>query len=353
MARVLQVVTTTQRRGAEVFATDLGAALADRGWAVDTVALEEGGPGPGRLDLPALGSRRISAGGLARLRRRARTSDVVVAHGSTSLIACAAATAATGIPYVYRSIGDPAHWAPSGVRRVRTTMLLRRAAAVVVLWPAAASILRARHHVEGARIRVIPNGVPAAGFRVAGDEERRAARAGLGLPLEGSVVATVGALTAEKRVDLAIRAVAGLPGVHLVVVGDGPLRDDLRALAGAEARGRVTFTGALADVGPVYASADALALPSTTEGVPAVLIEAALSGVPAAATDVGGVSGIVDHERTGHLVGPTGDGLGAAIGAVLRDRERLGAAARRHCLERFELAAIADRWAELLREVCG
>jgi glycosyltransferase involved in cell wall biosynthesis len=346
MPRLLQVVTTTQRRGAEVFAADLEVALARRGWDVETVALEDprrDAAGTGRLDPARLGE----------LRRRAGTVDVVAAHGSTTLVAVAAATAGTSTPFVYRSIGDPAHWSAAGLRRLRSTALLRFAAAVVVLWPGAATTLRARRGLDPQRIRVIPNGAPAGRGHVAGDHARARARAELGLAPEGPVIVFVGALSAEKRVDRAVRALVTLEDARLVVVGDGPLRDDLEDLARRLAPGRVRFTGAFDDVGPAYAAADALVLPSTTEGMPAVLIEAALSGVPAVATDVGGVAEVVVDGCTGALVDRSGAGLAPAVASVAADRDRLGAAARQHCLARFEIEVVADRWHELLHDVAG
>ena len=101
----------------------------------------------------------------------------------------------------------------------------------------------------------------------------------------------------------------------------------------------------------MYAAADALVLASATEGMPAVLIEAGLSGRPAVATDVGAVSEVVVHGETGLLVDADGAGCTTAVVAAVADRDRLGSAARRHCLERFELETVADRWHDLLDEV--
>jgi glycosyltransferase involved in cell wall biosynthesis len=84
-----------------------------------------------------------------------------------------------------------------------------------------------------------------------------------------------------------------------------------------------------------------------------VLVEAGMSGLPSVATDVGAVSEVVVHGRTGLLVGPEGDGLAAAISAALHDRDRLGGAAHRHCLERFEIGTVADQWDRLLRGLPG
>ncbi len=95
-------------------------------------------------------------------------------------------------------------------------------------------------------------------------------------------------------------------------------------------------------------------LSSRTEGLPGVLREAALTGLPLVATDVGGVNLIVD-ESTGRLVPAdvTVEQLAAAITTVAADGDRLGAAARRRVLERFTIEPIADQWADLLGDVTG
>ncbi|MFD0350244.1 glycosyltransferase [Kitasatospora aburaviensis] len=94
-------------------------------------------------------------------------------------------------------------------------------------------------------------------------------------------------------------------------------------------------------------------LTSDSEGVPGVLIEAALAGLPAVATDVGWVGSVVRDGATGALVAP-GDplALAEALAAVLAgDRAALGAAAREHALAHFELGVVADAWQELFTEL--
>ncbi|HEX6424586.1 MAG TPA: glycosyltransferase family 4 protein [Acidimicrobiales bacterium] len=346
-AGVLHVITSTQRRGAETFAVDLAGALTARGMASNVVALSPGRTGA-RLAVPALGDRPLSPTSLRALRRRAGTAQMVVAHGSRTLPACASALLGQRAPVVYRSIGDPRAWAGSGLRRARTRLLLRRMDAVAVLWPGAGESVRTLHGVPAERIHVIPNGVPAARCPVPDAGARAAARRRLGLPPHGPVVAVIGALGPEKRVGDAILAVARLPDTHLLLAGDGPDRSRLERRAADQAPGRVHFAGMLPGPTDALAAADVVALPSRTEGMPGVLIEAGLTGVAVVATDVGGVAQIVRDGVTGLLV-PPGDvvALTAALGRALSERDRLGAAARRHCLATFEIGAVADRWVSL------
>ncbi len=348
---VLNVISSTQRRGAEMFATDLSADLRDRGVSTDLVALTAADD-PESLPVPVLGRGTLGPATLRALRGAATPAAAVIAHGSRTLPACAIALMGTGVPFAYRSIGDPAVWSAGPVRRARTALLLRRARLVTVLWQGAADVLVQQRGVAADRIRIIPNAVSAARCPIPDLERRLAARRRFGLPEDVSVVAHVGSLTTEKQVDAAITAVAQLSGVRLLVAGSGPERSMLEATAARDAPDRVQFLGAVASVGDVLAAADAVVLSSRTEGMPGVLIEAGLSTRPAVAFDVGAVSEVVVDGETGALA-PAGDAaaLAAAIQRVLADADRMGAAAREHCLARFEIGVVGARWADLVGEL--
>ena len=350
---VLSVITSTDRRGAETFAVGLGAALEARGRSVRTVALAAG-TSDGPLPVPTLGPSTLAARTLRSLRQASRDAAVVVAHGSRALPACALATAGRRQPLVYRNIGDPRYWAGGPARRLRVSLFLRRAAAVVVLDAASADAIMERHGIPAARLCVIPTGVPAEQFPMVDEQRRGAARRRLGYDDDDRVVAYIGALSGEKDVGAAVLAVAALPGVRLAIAGDGPQRGAVVAAASGLAPGRVDFLGPVADPALTLAAADVLVLPSRTEGIPAVLIEAGLSGLPVVATDVGGVREVVVPEETGLLVAP-GDGaaLTGALRRALANGHGMGAAARERCLARFDMPAIAARWDDLLGRVLG
>ena len=350
---VLSVITSTDRRGAETFAVGLGAALEAGGRSVRTVALAAGAT-DGALPVPTLGPSTLAPGTLRSLRLASCDAAVVVAHGSRALPACALATAGRGQPLVYRNIGDPRYWAGGSARRLRVSLFLKRARAVVVLDAASADAIMERHGIPASRIRVIPTGVPAEQFPLVDERRRGAARRRLGYDDDDRVIAYIGALSGEKDVGAAVLAVAALPGVRLAIVGDGPQRRAVTAAARGLAPGRVDFLGSVVDPALTLAAADVLVLPSRTEGIPAVLIEAGLSGLPVVATDVGGVREVVVPGETGLLVAP-GDGtaLAGALRRALTNGHGMGAAGRRRCLERFEMATIAARWDDLLGSLVG
>jgi len=345
------VLSSNQRRGAETFGYELHSALRERGVRSEICCLEPG-EGGSRLPVTALANSRFSLAGLRALRRRARQARAVVAHGSNTLLACGAGLVGTGVPFVYISIGDPRYWAGTPLRRTRARWLIRRAAAVVAISPSAYEVLIQHYGLDPRQVRVIPNGRSAATFAPADSRQRAAARKQLGLPATADLVAAVGALSPEKRIDDAIAAVAMLPDVSLVVAGDGPERTALEALARRVAHDRVYFLGATDGAATVLAAADVLVLSSTSEGVPGVLIEAGLSGLPAVATDVGWVRDVVRPGGTGLLVPPARpDLLASALRSALTGRQALGSAAREHCLATFDMAAVTDEWQCVLDSV--
>ncbi len=124
---------------------------------------------------------------------------------------------------------------------------------------------------------------------------------------------------------------------RLLVVGDGPARDEVRA-ALAPLGSRVAYAGALAeaDLATIYAAADLYVWPAVNEAYGMAILEAQASGLPVVAGDVGGVSSIVAAGHTGLLVKPRdAAALAAALGPLLDDPER------RRTLARAALAKVA------------
>lgn len=339
--RTLHLLASTDRRGAEVFGTELAATLDARGHENEVVALSPGATGGLEVEvLEAL----ANPGAARELRRRARGVDVVLGHGSRGLVAATLATAGTHTPFVYRSIGDPGFWGSSPLRRWRVGLQLRRAARVTALWPDAADAIARQHRVPRSRLAVVPNSADPRRFAPATPAERTEARRHLGIPEQSRVVAYVGALSREKRVELVVDAVASLSDVHLVVAGGGGELEAVQTLGDRLLGPRLHCVGQLDDVAPVYRAADAIALLSRTEGQPGTLIEAGLSGLPAVATRVGGTRSVVVAGRTGMLVEPDVDPAtaGAALAEAIDRREPLGAAAREHCREKFDAEVVTS-----------
>jgi glycosyltransferase involved in cell wall biosynthesis len=349
--RILQVVTDTDRRGAQVFATDLGAAMTERGHDVRTVALARGRQQP-HLELDVLGARRRSPDALWRLRRAMTSVDVTIAHGSATALACAVAGGGRR-RFVYRQISDTRFWANSRWRRLRVRRYLERAAAIVALSDGAKQDLVEHLAVLPEHVSVVPNGVPVGDFAPPSTASRVEARRRFGLDADAFVVLYIGALVPEKGADVAVRSVAGASGVELLVVGGGPDRQRVEELARRDCDGRVHLAGVLTDPGPAYAAADVVVLPSLGgDSMPATLIEAGFCGLPVVSTPIGSIPDIVIDGETGFVL-PPGDeqALRSALECLRDDhqfRQRLGERARRRCLATFEIGVVADGWLDVL-----
>lgn len=194
--------------------------------------------------------------------------------------------------------------------------------------------------VEGmrpAKLLVIPNGVDAAAFDRSrwSTAELSALRAELSGGADGPLLLTVARLHPQKgHADLLAAApqiLAAHPTATLVLVGEGDLRPQIEAqIAAAGLGSRVRLTGRRADVPRLLAAADMLILPSISEGMPNVVLEAMAAGVAVVATAVDGTRTLVCDGQTGRLVPPGLPAeLAGAVIALLDDPARRAALAAR------------------------
>jgi glycosyltransferase involved in cell wall biosynthesis len=213
---------------------------------------------------------------------------------------------------------------------------------------------------------VIRSAIDLAAFAAPADpvvlaEQRRAARAALGLPAAVPVVGTVGRLADQKDPETWLAAarlvVDAVPDVRFVWIGDGPLRPAVEAaVRRADLHGSVVLAGVRGDVPRLLRALDVFALSSRWEGLPRTVVEAMASGVPVAATAVDGVVEVIDDGRTGRLV-PPGDpaALARAVTTLLDDpprRDAIGSAATERVRE-FDAAEMLARLERLYQEVAG
>jgi glycosyltransferase involved in cell wall biosynthesis len=363
--RVLHVLATGQRRGAEVFAADLVAAMAAPD-VVQRVAVLHGIP-PWAVGLAApstpLGARpsRLHVGAVRRLRRLLRDwrPDVVQAHGGQPLKYLALAAGARRPPIVYRRIGSVT-WLSSRPRRVLYGRLVRRAARVVAVAESVREETVAAFRLPEERVVTIPNGVDPR--RLAPEHGRDMTRAALKIPREAAVVLSLGALAWEKdplgHLEVTAPLLHARPRAVHLFAGEGPLRARLEeAAAGLGLRDQVLALGSRDDVGDLLAASDLLLFASRTEGMPASVIEAGMAGLPVAGVALTGVPEVVEHGVTGLLAAPGDrDSLRVAAERLLDDgqlRAAMGAAARMRCQDRFGIAAIAAAYRSLYEEVVG
>jgi len=351
MIDILIVLASADRRGAEIEGSAVASALRDRGLETQIVALSPARHGR-ELDVEVLGADALSLRTLKRLRRRMRHAKAVIAFGSTTLPACAIAGVGLRVPLVYRSIGSPGDWTRGGWHRRRTALLFRRVRKVAVLWDGAAEEFIRLYNVPPDDVVLIPNSRDPGVFNPASAEQKSEARAALALPTDGLVVAFIGALVAEKRPDLAVDCMSHLPDACLIVIGDGPLRSAIAAQAQEIAPNRVKVLGGLDDVTIVYQAADVVLLTSATEGMPGVLIEAGLCGLPAASAIVGAVT---EMAATGTCIAtfpPNASPEQVASAVLSASTRRDGArAARARIASIYGSGSVTSQWGALLNSL--
>ena len=172
----------------------------------------------------------------------------------------------------------------------------------------------------------------------------------------------VGRLHEQKGVDVLLHAFQRLvrrfpaDDLHLDVVGDGPLREDLQALTQELGiQDRVAFVGSTDRVSRYMSRADIFVLPSRAEGISNALLEAMAHGLPVVASRIPGNVDVVEHQRSGLLCTVNDPGsLARNLMPLLTFpdlRERLGKAARLSVQERFSLNHIADRYVNIYQEL--
>jgi glycosyltransferase involved in cell wall biosynthesis len=350
---VLHVLPVDLARGAQTYARELRVALDDANATRHrTVTLFRSPPGALRpdltLDVPSGPMRRrIDPRALTRLRRLVRRDrpDVVVAHGGEPLKYAALA----GIPrrqLVYYKIGIGGDRL-QGIRGALHRWTLRRVGTVAAVSNDAAEEVRA-WKVSTGDVVVIPNG-----------RDPNAFGRGDGAAADARVrFVFVGHLTASKRPERFIEVVRRLRAdgldVEAAMAGDGPGFDALHAPAAAA---KVALLGRIDDVPELLARSDVMVMTSVPEGegMPGVLIEGGLAGLPIVTTRVPGAADVVVDGDTGFVV-PVDDlsALVDACSTLARDaelRERFGAAARARCEREFSLEASIAKWRDLLSSI--
>ena len=289
--------------------------------------------------------------GLAALRGwlRANPCDVLGTHSSTDSWLSALATIGVRLPIVRtRHISAPVP------RNVLTRWLYGRATRIVTTGEALKRELVERTGVPAARIESVPTGADP-GVYQPGD--KLSARTRLGLPPDALLIGIVATLRSWKGHRYLLEALPA--GAMLVVVGDGPQRAALEAQAKASSLAtRVRFAGNQRDVVPWLQALDIFALPSyANEGVPQALLQAMLAGLPCVTTHVGGIGELAVDGTTALVVPPESvPALRVALERLIRDgglRDRLGVAARKHCVEHFSYERMLDRMESIYREAAA
>ena len=357
--RVLEVLATLKRAGAEVMAVSLARRLEPARFETAVVSLYDAFPGGLEPELAATGIRTWHLGkrpgfdprmirGLRRVIREFRP-EVIHSHSYVLRYSLPAAFG-LGRPAMAHTVHNlAARESDLFGRLLHRWAFGRRVAAVAVGEEVRRSFEEWYGRPPAATIR---NGIETA---LAAPDARARWRAAHGFHEDDVLIVSAGRLDPQKNpvglIDAFGVVSAVEPRAHLLLAGDGSLRSTAEAAAGE----RVRFLGVRGDVADILAASDMFALASDWEGTPLAVMEAMAAGLPVAATAVGGVPELA-ADGAGVLV-EAGDmaGLGNALLDLARDPDRrraLGAVARKRA-ESFSARAMVDAYAALFVRLAG
>jgi glycosyltransferase involved in cell wall biosynthesis len=315
-----------------------------RSHAFDTIALKN--------DFPRV----VTAVGELDSALRESKCNVLLCHGYKANILGRVAARRVGIPAVAVSRG----WTGEN-RKVRAYEWLDRRHLkwmdhVVCVSDGQAAKVRRWCRVSETRLTVIRNSARLAAFETSDPDARRKLRDFFPNANASQIVLAAGRFSPEKGFSVLIDAAASflrsIPSAVVVLFGDGTLRPELEA--GIRARGladRFAVPGFRSDLDSLIAAADVVVLPSFTEGLPNVALEASAAGVPVVATAVGGTPEVIADGETGFLVPPGNPpALAAKVEQLLRNaelRRRFGEAGRSRMRQLFTFEAQAAAYLNL------
>jgi len=361
--RIAYVITRADAvGGASIHVRDMARAMLERGHQAQVFV---GGEGPVTAQLRAAGApfhslrhlkRNVSplrdlqaVRELAAALRQYRP-DIVSVHTAKAGWIGRLAARRLGLPAVYTPHGWPVGDRMPGLAGI----LFQNAEAVASRWAAAIvcvceyerKLALRKRLAEAGRLRVIYNGVhdiaPVLRARPCCEPPRLISVARFERPKDHRTLLEAAALLRDRE-------------WRLELVGDGPLESEVRELAvNLGLRDRIDFRGYLADTAPALGAAQVFVLSSRSEGLPRSLLEAMRAGLPAVASEVGGVSEAVDGVTNGLLV-PRGDAvaLSRALAALVEEpalRARMGAAGRRRYEEQFRFERTAGETLSLYQQ---
>jgi glycosyltransferase involved in cell wall biosynthesis len=362
------LTTSLARGGAETQLVRIATTLARRGWQVGILTMfpselrpeevERGGipwvEYPGRLSRVPL---RLACH-LTRQLRQWRPQVLVTFNYPADVVGRICGRLA-GVPRIISGLRTAQRQPPFRERFYRYTEPL--ITLTVSNSQAALDAMAARKTLTLSKTAMIHNGLILGEYPAALGREQ--ARSRLGLPDNRFLWLAVGNLRPAKDyptlLEAAAQCLSQRPDFKLIIVGDGPDRDELERRSTALAlMETVEFLGSRADVPEILRAADAYVLSSAWEGSPNTLMEAMASNLPAVATDVGDVRDLVERAGAGYVVPPRdprrlAEGMLALMSQKPDLRQEMGAKGRDLIMREFENDRVVDIWEALLRRVAS
>jgi glycosyltransferase involved in cell wall biosynthesis len=365
VTRILHIIPTLDRGGAEKQLALLSAGLKQRAWDVHVACLTRGGPWEAELNRAAvpyhiLGKRwKFDPVAYFALKQHiAKLKPDIVqtwlfaanSYGRQAALAC-------GVKHVIASerCVDPwKSWWQLAIDRhlaARTTKIVANSAGVVEFYT--------QRGLPADKFALIPNGMELPTTNTAAISRSELLEQ-LQLPPQARLIAAVGRLWPQKRLKDLIWAFdllqCVLDDVYLLIIGDGPQRWRLERYASqVQPEGKVRFLGERGDVPKLLPHMECLWLGSEYEGQSNAILEAMATGLPVVATNIAGNRELVVPGETGYLV-PVGDraGIATATRELLSNSEqaeRWGQAGRARVASEFSLEGMVSRYEQLYRDL--
>lgn len=364
-AHVLQLIDGLNIGGAEILLRDLSFGLVQRGF---RVSIGYSTPGPLARDLSDLGLPLtrlprlmrvdpILFGGMIRLMRK-DLPQIVHTHLFKSDFHGRPAARIAGVPVVVSTLHSIDRWAqkpPLGNIYGWTSHFADR---IIAISDDVKNFHVANTAVDESKFVTIENGVDVRRFAMQKTISQNI-RKEFNLDNSATVFGIIGRLTPPKDHRVFLQAAAlilqSIPRARFLVVGDGPLRNDLESYANELGiQNSVIFTGMRRDVPSVLAALDVLVISSLWEGIPVTLLEGMASALPVVATKVGSIPDVVTDE-TAILVPPSDPAAIAQACLKLANNQEfrfsMGHAGRKHVTANYSIDTMIDRTASLYAEL--
>ncbi|OOG68181.1 glycosyltransferase family 4 protein [Algoriphagus sp. A40] len=380
LTRILILDTSPIRRGAQVFGEELAAYLNSKRYRVKRIYLFR----PTESQIVSMGAENsilpffenshlekfpsFQPGLLLRLKNEIKDFEpqIILCNGSKTLKYGAwirffgfnGKGKVTG-----RFIDDAVFWNNGGIKKWAYSNWINRLDGMVAVSQSSLDSM-IRHYKFQKPSRVIHRVFDPGKFENA--PKRNDARTQLGIGENDEVLLFLGNLTAQKRPDRFLEIVKQLietrPNLKALLVGDGELGASVKSqisnlkpvLSGVEVS-QILFFGYQQDVSPFLAAADILVLPSDTEGLPGVVLEAAHFGVPTIASEVGGIRECLIDGETGMLVPDrTVFQFCEKISFLLdhpKDRKAMGERAKSYTSQHFRMDQVVDQYLDFFQSI--
>jgi glycosyltransferase involved in cell wall biosynthesis len=365
--RILQIIPTLVRGGAEKQLTLLATGLAAKGWDVHVCVLTHTGPLEADLrragvPLTFINKRwKLDPFAYLRLKREIQRLQPDLVH--TWLFAANAygrqAAFAAGVKHVVAGERSVDPW--KGMMHLTIDRYLARRTERIVTNSSGVRDFYVRKGLSSEKFTVIPNGI-APFSPPANAVSRGELLAELGLPADAKLIGAIGRLWPQKRLKDVIWSADLVKCVrddcHYLIIGDGPQRNRLeRFTEKCEVSDRVHFLGERNDIPRILPHFDLLILASGYEGQSNAIMEAMSAGVPVVASDIPGNRDLVVNGETGFLV-EVGDRSGLTQKAlmILGDQElakKLGSTGKERMLYEFSIEKMVERHEEMYRSLTG